>query len=262
MPFAQKVLSRLNYYTFTGYLHDYKTSSDQYQPGTTFEDILTIYQCDKRFKSILLYCIDEIEHNLKNKIAYIFAHTAGELAYTKHAYFKDVSKHQDFMVLFYNAVSRNKSLPFVKHHLNHYGGEFPIWVAIELFSFGMLKNFYQNLKTGLQKKIAKEFGLSVSLLEDWMGNIVYLRNMCAHYMRLYNLNLSRVPAKDKFDADRPPYSHKVYDIIYIMKTIILNTEDWNGYILPTMEHIFEQYDEYINIAAYGFPENWQTVLRI
>lgn len=34
--FAEKTLSRLNYYTFSGYLHDFKESEDKYQDGPDF----------------------------------------------------------------------------------------------------------------------------------------------------------------------------------------------------------------------------------
>ena len=33
-------------------------------------------------------------------------------------------------------IQHNKNLPLVKHHLETYGGHFPIWVAVEIMTFG------------------------------------------------------------------------------------------------------------------------------
>ena len=259
---AKNTLGRLNYYTFTGYLHDYKIDSENYRPGITFEKILDIYQCDKRLEIILLYAIDEIEHNLKTKVSHIFAIEIGVTEYLNAEHFKNAGRHSDFCGLFYDAVNKNQHLPFVRHHLKEYGSKFPIWVATELFTLGMLKNFYTNLNTPTQKLIAKEFNTGVNLLSSWMENLTILRNNCAHYVRLYNQNVEKTPLMDKTEKNLFPVSHKVFDTIYIMKKIILNHNDWNNYVIPNIESIFEKYKDSVNPEGYGFPNNWTELLRI
>ena len=63
--------------------------------------------------------------------------------------------HARFRKLFESEVQHNKTVPFVKHHCEKYEGNFPIWVATELFSFGMLSFFYRDLKTADKKEIAR-----------------------------------------------------------------------------------------------------------
>lgn len=227
----------------------------------TFEKVLNIYQCDKRFKNVLMYSIDEIEHNLKVKTAYILAHAIGELGYMDSVNFKNSIEHQKFQAIFLDTIQMNQNLPFVQHHQSQYNGKFPIWVAVELFSLGTLTKFYKNLDTPYQKLIAKEFNISVAMLYDWMYNIKQLRNICAHYLRLYNYIFPRVPLKDKYDSNFPQYTHKVFDLAYIMKNIILYENDWNNHTLPSISHLFDEYKEYIDINAYGFSDNWRNLLR-
>ena len=75
---AKAVLSRFNYYTFTGYLHNFrKPDSDDYVDGLTFEQIYGIIEFDRRFRNILMYSLETIEHTLKTKMAYELGHSFG-----------------------------------------------------------------------------------------------------------------------------------------------------------------------------------------
>ena len=52
-PKPREILSCLNYYTFTGYLHDFKVDGDRYHSGITFEEKYRIIEFDRRLWSIL-----------------------------------------------------------------------------------------------------------------------------------------------------------------------------------------------------------------
>ena len=66
--------------------------------------------------------------------------------------------------------------------------------------------------------------------------------------------------KKKFDNFTQ--SNKIYDIVYIMKFLMPDNKEWNNFILPTIASIFEEYKEYINLSCYGFPQNWDSALKI
>lgn len=254
-------LSNTNYYNLTGYMIDYKNSEGKYVDGISFEKIYNIYQCDKRFKNILNYAIEIVEHSLKTKISYHFAHEIGAIEYLNSENFKDEKEHKIFIDKFKRAVSQNKNIPFVKHHIENYNGKFPIWVACELFTMGTICNFYSNIPTETQKNIAKDYRTGPVQLNSWIYCVKYLRNLTAHYMRLYNFSVQVIPKKCRknFDADFCS-SYKVFDIVYILKFLILDKNEWNNYIIPTIKSIFEQYSDYLNISSYGFPENWEKLL--
>lgn len=86
---ALNILSCLNYYTLTGYLHDFKLDEENYKKGTTFEKIYNILAFDRRLRNILMYDLEIIENTIKTKISYNFAHRFGPNAYLEANSFKD-----------------------------------------------------------------------------------------------------------------------------------------------------------------------------
>ena len=255
---AKKILSSINYYNFTGYLFTYKSNDGKYQ-NITFDDAYRIYLCDKRIRSIILYVIEIIEHNLKTKISYNMAHMLGELSYTDAANFTNAQEHGKLMNNFNQAVQRNKKVLFVKHHLRKYKGSFPVWVAIELFTFGMVWNCFKYLQTPIRKKIASDFGTGAVYLESWIECVSYLRNMCAHYMRLYRLNIQKTPKQSKLHGTFTA-SNRVYDILYVMRFLMPSNDEWANYIIPELSAIFTQYSDVVSPSDYGFPSDWETII--
>ena len=51
---------------------------------------------------------------------------------------------------------RSRREPFVEHHQRTYGGELPIWVAIEVWDFGMLSKLFAGMKLSDQDLIAQK----------------------------------------------------------------------------------------------------------
>lgn len=107
---------------------------------------------------------------------------------------------------------------------NGTGGHFPIWVAVEIFSIGMLSRFYANMKLEDKKYISKRiFNTGPFHLQSWLVCLTNLRNLCAHYMRLYIHKFVVFP--------RLPYgpykgnSQRIFDIIYVMSIYIQTTKD-------------------------------------
>ena len=59
------------------------------------------------------------------------------------------------MESFIKERDHQKNAPFVKHHMDKYEGHFPIWVAIELFTFENLSSLYSIMVLEDRKKIAQ-----------------------------------------------------------------------------------------------------------
>lgn len=253
-------LSSLNYYTITGYLHNFKCDNDDYIKGITFDKIYNIINFDRRFRNILIYNLEIIESTIKTKISYNLAHDFGPMGYLKANNFKNKYSHDFFIDLLEKNKEKNKNLSFIKHHNKKYGGMLPIWVASEIFTLGMVYNLYKNIPTKNQKQIASEFNTGPNQLSSWLENIVYIRNMIAHYMRIYNFNLQKTPAQCKKNHVFTDTTHKIFDVIYIMKFLTLNEEEWNTYIINNIELLFQQYKNHIDIKCLGFPNNWKEIL--
>ncbi len=266
---AISILSNLNYYIFTGYLYQFKDSNGNYLKNTTFEQIYNLYLFDMRFRNLLQYVLEIIETSLKTKMAYHSAHRIGALGYLEKSNFKDEKEFNILIGKIHGLLKKNSKLDYVEHHNKNYNGKFPIWVSINIFTMGMIYNYYKNLsepkiknvKT-IKKIIAEEYNTGQQQLLSWLESIVYIRNMVAHYMRIYNVNLQKVPSKcNKNHGMNYTKTKKVFDIVHIMKFLVLDENQWNNNILININNLFQQYDNFVDINLLGFPSNWEEILK-
>ncbi len=260
--FAISILSRMNYYTITGYIHAFKKDHDNYVDGLSFYNIYKIIEFDRRFRNLILYGIETIEHLLKTKIAYNIAHDFGPLGYRDKCNFVNVNEHAKLLENLDKNIRNNSKLPFIRHHLRNYDGQLPIWVAVEVFTLGMLYHLYLNLPTKNNKEIAREFNTGPKQFSSWIENITYLRNLIAHYMRLYNFRLQKTPAFCHKNYKVRINSYLVFDLIYLMMILIQDKDEWNNYLVPNINNLFTEYEDFIEIKCLGFPENWLELLVI
>ena len=268
--FAKQVLSNLSYYTFTTYIYQYKDLEGNYEKNITFEQIYRIYLFDMKFRNILLYTLEIIEASLKTKIAYYSAHKLGPLGYLDERNFKDSKEFRILTDKLNNLLKKNRKVDFIDYYSRKYDGDLPIWVSINMFSMGMLYNYYKNLseynkisgEKTVKKSVASEYNTGANQLCSWIENISYIRNMLAHYMRVYNVKLKKTPAKCKKNHGKScNVTNRIFDTVYIMKFLVLNKEQWNNNILIKIICLFEEYKDVIDISLLGFPENWEKVLK-
>jgi len=255
------ILSKINYYRFSAYLLPFRDEkTKKYKEFTSFNQIYKIYEFDRRLRALLQVIIEPIEILLKTRIAYYHAHTYDSEAYTNPSYFQNKSFHEKFLDEFKSAVNKNSKALFVKHHMNKYGGKFPIWAATELFSLGMLSKFYANMRRPDKKKIAKDhFNTGPEQLESWMKCLADLRNRCAHYMRLYYYNFvvnPRFPNKCKH-----PLSGRLFDVIYVLQYLYLDKKRWNNEFLLPLEALITEFENAISLDYIGFPSDWLLRLK-
>lgn len=256
--FAKKFLRIYNYYFVTGYLHPYKASDDKYK-NISFNGIATQIKFDMRLREICMYALDIIEKGLKTIIAYEFSHNYenGNIAYAYSLYFpNDEDKHTRLMEHYNVSLNNNKELPYVKHNMKTYE-ILPTWVAIELFTLGNIEKFFSMLDTNTKKKIEDIIGFPKNKIQNWIENLRIFRNMVAHNQRLYNFSILSMPKKAK---EYNKQTGKIFDYVIVMKYLFLDNEDWNTYVLPRLEYIFDDFKDNIDLKCIGFPDDWKNIL--
>ena len=256
--FAKKFLRIYNYYFVTGYLHPYKTSEDKYK-NIGFNEIATQIKFDMRLREICMYALDIIEKGLKTIIAYEFSHNYenGNIAYAYSLYFpNDEDKHTRLMEHYNVSLNNNKELPYVKHNMKTYE-ILPTWVAIELFTLGNIEKFFSMLDTNTKKKIEDIIGFPKNKIQNWIENLRIFRNMVAHNQRLYNFSILSMPKKAK---EYNKQTGKIFDYVIVMKYLFLDNEDWNTYVLPRFEYIFDDFKDDVDLKCIGFPDDWKNIL--
>lgn len=260
---AQHILSTVNYYRLTTYGKHLRRSDDpeRFVEGVTLDDLYGLYQFDMGLRHQILPVLEFFEVQLRAKISYHLAMSYGSTGYTNAANFRldrqSQGSHKSLMNKFRIEVDREDDLAFVRHHQTKYGGKFPIWAAVELFSFGMIAQLYAILTETDQWAISKQYRLSPEELSALIGAAVDVRNICAHYGRLYNQTMDgRVILLPKY----APYDNDfVFPILLMLKVPVGGHRVYSDMIrgIRALSQEFPKAD----LALCGFPEDWEDVLR-
>src|SRR5690606_32061557 len=106
-----------------------------------------------------------------------------------------------------NTAIRDSREDVAKHYRQTYQGQVPIWVAIELWDFGMLSRYFQFLDVPDREFVAAQFGLNRhKTLVSWRESTNLVRNICAHHGRLFKRQLVNAPKIPK-SAEIPDFRH-------------------------------------------------------
>lgn len=190
-------IKRANYYRISAYFLPFRRKDGTYFPNVAFSRVQKIYEFDSRLRGLIFSTIEDIEINIRTKLAYFVAHKYGALGYLSDDMFSVRHNTAKFDEKVRLCINENSSTLVVKHHQANYNGQFPIWVMIEFFSIGMLSYFYKDMLSEDKKVVAAEMGTVPKLLESWLRCLTDLRNKCAHYSRLYYWMFPAIPAIPK-----------------------------------------------------------------
>ncbi len=126
-------------------------------------------------------------------------------------------------------------------------------------TIGNVYKLYKNLKTPLQKVIAKEYQTGVVQLTSWIENLTYTRNHLAHYMRIYGYNFGRTPANCAHYLEDSP-NGMIFEQIIAMGLMFSDKAEWEKFVVPEMKGLIDKYGNSIELKDLGFPKNWEQVL--
>lgn len=206
--YAIRYFNEVGYYKLiNGYKHCFKTDDNgveqsEYLPDTTFEHIISLYTFDFKLRNLVFSNICIIESMLKSQISESFSKRYGtkDSDYFVEKNFKPDSdfyirglgkvdekfsfekiKKEIFKKIEKNSQNKNKSI------LNYSKkGYYPLWVLLNIMSFGETCIFYKKLFNELQIEIGKYFNLSLSTMHSYLSHLVLFRNACAHNEVIFN----------------------------------------------------------------------------
>jgi len=240
----------------------FKGKEDKYREGTSFNSVFRIYEFDQKLRGILFAAVARIEVFLRAQLAHYHAEQYGPLGYLNGTSFRAKGHdHTRFMQKINDEVKKNAKVPFVQHHIQNYDGQFPIWVIIELFTFGMLSRFYADLHTKDQKILAKNlFGLNPKTFASWLHCCTDLRNNCAHHDRLYYRIFPSFPAglSELEITDR----QRIFGMLLVLKELYPDNAGWNREVFGLIQSLLTEYQSDIKLKHIGFPQNWEKMLMV
>lgn len=264
IEYAISILKRVNYYRLTAYFLPFRdTNTQKYDSEkVSLPKIYDIYQFDSKLRLLLLSYLEEVELYFRTQVAYYHAEQFGALAYKDKVNFNKFHKHDEFMENLDKELSYRTKDPIYKHHQFKYAGEFPIWVLVEFFSFGMTSKFFADSPNSVQDKLAKDLGIKTAQVRTYLEIAVVLRNYCAHYSRLYYRTFSKVPGQlPPLMTENLKIKQGLMTQLYALKHLYPDSDKWNTEFITSLHNLFEQYEDVIELDHLGFTSDWQRVLK-
>lgn len=152
---ALKFLTSVSYFRMTSYwrLFETDTTSHQFVSGTHIEDIISLYDFDKKLRTIIFTAIQDIEVALRTRIIHFFSLRHGAFWFMDASKFLNHSIYQTCLDNLQNELKRSRE-EFIQDHFTRYASPSmpPVWKTLEVVSFGNLSKLYANIKDTNAKK--------------------------------------------------------------------------------------------------------------
>lgn len=209
--FALNKLQEDNYYSIiNGYKDLFLDEEDgnKYKNNVTFDEIYSLFEFDRNIKSIFLKNILVVENILRTLIAYNFSEKYGNDNYlkldnfetlknsgcNKKKYQERIEQIQKLICNMQQDISNNiRKKPYINHYILNYGF-IPLWVLVNAISLDRLSQFYSLMDQSVRVKVSKHWDVKEEELDQFIKNLSYFRNLCAHDERLYNaINNQNIP---------------------------------------------------------------------
>ena len=110
-----------------------------------------------------------------------------------------------------------------------------------------------------KKAVATLYGVGYTYLESWVEHIAFVRNICAHYGRLYNVNLAKTPKLYKQYTEKGISSIRVFATLLCIKHLITNDQHWTAFV-DKLDKLFHKYP-HVDKKLMGFPDDWVNILN-
>jgi abortive infection bacteriophage resistance protein len=268
---AEHCLQHISYYRLSAYWLPFENPKEavgpRFRDGTTFEDVMTLYDFDRQLRLLVLDAIERIEIAVRGSWAYQMAMLGGSHEYLKADHYADITKFIKNGGSLDHEVGRSKDT-FIKHYKRKYDGpEFPpVWMAAELMSFGLLSRWYAALKEPkVRQLIADPFHIDERIFVTVVHQLTIVRNICAHHSRLWNrildveFTLPRSNPADLTVALNRQEPKRVYNTLAMLQFLLSKADpntDWDKRLISLMATL-----PVGRSTEIGFPPNWSD-LRI
>jgi abortive infection bacteriophage resistance protein len=262
---AEKFLSQVNYYRLSAYCLPFEIKRHQFHSDVTFEQIRKLYEFDRRLRFLIDEALEVVEISIRATISYYLANKYGPFAHEKDKIFFDKKRHAEWLAKTHEETDRSKET-FVEHFKNKYEGfpQIPIWIAVEVISFGTLSKLYNNLLRSEQIYIAERIGFHSSVLSSWLHTFTYIRNICAHHSRIWNrqLSIAMVVPKNNYwcSVNTKRIGSVIFAINNLMSKLSIEKEirmDWRGKIKDLLDNPIDIPKFY---EVIGLSKNWENSL--
>ncbi|NNM60042.1 MAG: abortive phage resistance protein [Legionellales bacterium] len=285
---ALDYLARIGYYRLSGYWYplrkiDKKASlqqkrpirADHFVPKSHYEEVVKLYVFDKKLRLLALDALERIEMAIRVDVAHLLGKKdpcAHENPACLHGNFakkvktngqnEGKTEHQLWLAKYNTMLHRSRREPFIEHHKDKYNGRLPVWVAIEVWDFGLLSRLFDGMQYADKNQIARKYGLADgATLAKWLRSLNFIRNVSAHHSRLWNINVLELspcpPTWPKLKNTRP---FMYFAMMRHLLAVICPNSSWTKRLVEHLRDYPASQNGILTLEDYGVCENWEQWL--
>lgn len=289
---AKKILITNNYYNIiNGYKDIFLESNKDYINNTSFEEIYALYEFDRSLRSIFLEFILKIENSMRTLVSYYFSKHHGNNNYLTLNNFeiyenvnvptKTKERQLRYIQELIGTINKKiansiESKSYINHYIINYGF-IPMWVLVNILSFGDVSNFFKLMRQKERIEISNEFNILEFNLSNLISILAHTRNLCAHDERLYNCKFPTNKSIDDCDIhkilnipkqnNRYIYGKNDLFAVVISLKLLLDENDYKKFHSKVFSRIMSLQSKLkvIDISkvlnTMNFPENWHDIKK-
>lgn len=278
--FAENTLKQIGYFPLMGgYKHLFRVPlTKQYKEGTAFEEITALYQFDSSLRELFFKYLLQIERHLRSLMSYYFSEKYGEsqAAYLNINNFNlNRRTHNTASRLIATLQRAVSSTDYI--YINYYRTTYrnvPLWVLLNVLTFGNLSKMYQVFPQSLQSNVCKNFGsINRKEMKQFLSVLTKFRNVCAHGERLFTYrtmdHISDLPLHKKLciriNGTQYRYGKNDLFAVVIAFYYLIPEKDFLLFkrklsrLLNNISKELNHLDSHELLERMGFPENWQNI---
>ncbi|GAB3708141.1 Abi family protein [Corynebacterium nasicanis] len=271
---ARLLLESVGYYRLIGYLYPYREGA-VFRPGTTLAHAEGLIDFDRELRLLFLDGLERVEVALRMRIAYVLGrHSA--FAYEDPAYFTESftaeegepSKHAQWLQGVRERQADSDEW-FVQHFRKKYDDRMPVWALTEILELGQLAVLYRGLRVEDAVEVAEAFGVPTkAMMGSWLASLNYVRNLAAHYARLFNRRLLYTPTRPGVglipvldhlrDAEAEERKFSTYNALAVIAYLMRSIDPAAGWA-EKAAGVLRSFptSEVVTVAALGAPAGWE-----
>lgn len=254
-----EALSQVSYYRLSAYWYPFRKEdcSDQFKPGTSFSEVLRIYEFDRRLRLVVLDGIEGVEVRVRTCLIDVIGWLFGPFGHRDEEVARDKTTHRDWLNRLDEEVGRSKEV-FISHFRSTYLGypKIPIWMELEVASLGSLSKLFSNLVSDLQARICNKLSAPHPVVfGSWLHSLTYVRNICAHHSRLWNRELAVAPKWPAKENQHRAPPKRIYTLLLIVHQLLQQTSIQKRWHLEVCRLLGEAKPAWRK--GMGVPENWE-----
>jgi abortive infection bacteriophage resistance protein len=236
---ALNALELIGYYRLSAYWLFFEeppasgeTRSHRFKPGTTFEQVIDLYNKDRLIRLLVIDAIERIEIAARSAWVQEMSMKHGPHCYLDPQLFRPDFNHGEQLEQLRSQLLQSNET-FVIHYRQTYSEPElpPIWAMTELISLGTLRAWIAATELDSKTKVARSLGMpSAQVLNGVLHSLNLLRNISAHHGRLWNrLIVKRLPKIKKLqhflvledvDEEGVQPSKNLYNYLVVMAIIV------------------------------------------